>query len=93
MNGDVPHNAKRMPEETLCVLYLKNNVWLKEYRSLEKGDRLFESNTLVKKLEFSYCGLVGCDSLFFGRWFSPSSYLMSKAPGFSEISERTYRTT
>jgi hypothetical protein len=38
-----------------------------EYGNLQRGDRPFESNTLVKKLEFSDCGLLGCDAMLFGR--------------------------
>lgn len=65
MSGDSLHHATSMAEGTSRLL-LKNSSCLMEYRNWQRQDISFELNTLVKRLELSYCGLLGCDAMFFG---------------------------
>ena len=44
----------------------KNSSCLMEYGNWQRQDVPFELNKLVKRLELSYCGLLGCDAMFFG---------------------------
>jgi len=44
----------------------KNSSCLMEYGNWQSQDAPFELNTLVKRLELSYCGLLGCNAMLFG---------------------------